>query len=80
MSNHGYGNSVLPISGKENLTIFGRPGFQGEFIRSYEGERCGVHGRFLWGDFGPLDSTTNWPRPFDTEGVVNEVDGFDFDF
>jgi chitinase len=37
---------------------------------------------FLWGAFGPL--TANWtaanlPRPFDTEGTVNEVDGFDFD-
>jgi chitinase len=34
---------------------------------------------FLWGAFGPLDSKANWPRPFDTENVVNEVDGFDFD-
>ena len=34
---------------------------------------------FLWGAFGPLNSSANWPRPFDTEGVVNEVDGFDFD-
>jgi len=34
---------------------------------------------FLWGAFGPLNPSGNWPRPFDTEGVVNEVDGFDFD-
>lgn len=34
---------------------------------------------FLWGAFGPLNSSANWPRLFDTEGVVNEIDGFDFD-
>jgi chitinase len=34
---------------------------------------------FLWGAFGPLNSSANWPRPFDTEDLSNEVDGFDFD-
>jgi chitinase len=34
---------------------------------------------FLWGAFGPLNSSANWPRPFDNEAQVNEVDGFDFD-
>jgi chitinase len=37
---------------------------------------------FLWGAFGPVTSawtSAGLPRPFDTEGVPNEVDGFDFD-
>jgi chitinase len=34
---------------------------------------------FLWGAFGPKDNSANWPRPFDLNGVSQEVDGFDFD-
>lgn len=35
---------------------------------------------FLWGAFGPLNSSATWPRPFDDQVVGSQsVDGFDFD-
>lgn len=34
---------------------------------------------FLWGAFGPANASWTGPRPFDYNGVVNVVDGFDFD-
>lgn len=34
---------------------------------------------FLYGAFGPYDSTWNGPRPFDNGDEHTSVDGFDFD-
>jgi chitinase len=34
---------------------------------------------FLWSAFGPANASWTGPRPFDYNGVVNVVDGFDFD-
>lgn len=34
---------------------------------------------FLWGAFGPYNTSWTGPRPFDFNGTHNAVDGFDFD-
>lgn len=34
---------------------------------------------YLWGAFGPQNSTWKKQRPFDYNGKFNVIDGFDFD-
>jgi chitinase len=69
--------------GKKILLSLGGFVPQGQTVYQLMGIQDGLDlADFLWGAFGPL--TPAWaaagkPRPFDTEGTVNEVDGFDFD-
>lgn len=36
-------------------------------------------GQYLWGAFGPYNSSLSIERPFDYDDVHVELDGFDFD-